>query len=177
MEETFSEFCTRVARKRESGRKFKVSNSWGVYDAYKALRKHKWLDIGRPLKEHEFYTIVRKMNELIAEEIASGRKVTLPSRMGTLELRKFERGAFLIDGKLVVTYPIDWMATMRLWYKDGEARKSKTLVRYTSKEIYKVWYNKYNANYPNKKFYEFSPVRSLQKKIHEKIVKDQVKLI
>jgi len=33
------EFCTLIAKKREKGKKWKISNSWGVYDAYKAIRK------------------------------------------------------------------------------------------------------------------------------------------
>ena len=69
-------------------RNVKVTNSWGVYDAYKVIRKHQWYDIGRPLKEHEFYSIIRGINDLLAEDIANGKEVTFPSRMGGLELRK-----------------------------------------------------------------------------------------
>jgi hypothetical protein len=43
-------------------RYYKVNNSLGVYDAYKWIRKNKWFNIGRPLKEHEFYSIIRKVN-------------------------------------------------------------------------------------------------------------------
>lgn len=33
-------------------REHEVRNSYGVYDAYKYIRKNKWFDIGRPLTEH-----------------------------------------------------------------------------------------------------------------------------
>ena len=67
---------------------FKVRGSFGIYDCYKAIRRHKWFDIGRPLKEKEFYSIIRGVNNLIAEEIANGETVTFPEKMGMLELRK-----------------------------------------------------------------------------------------
>ena len=81
-------------------RNVKVTNSWGVYDAYKAIRKHQWYDIGRPLKEHEFYSIIRGINDLLAEDIANGKDVTFPSRMGGLELRKIQSDISIVDGKL-----------------------------------------------------------------------------
>jgi hypothetical protein len=50
-------------------RKFAVTNSWGIRDAYKLIRKNHWFNIGRPLKESEFYHIIREVNNLLAEEI------------------------------------------------------------------------------------------------------------
>ena len=47
-------------------RNYKITNSIGVYDLYKLIRKNHWYDIGRPLKEHEFYAIIRKVNSLLA---------------------------------------------------------------------------------------------------------------
>ena len=36
----------------QDNRNHKITNSLGVYDSYKYIRKNKWLDIGRPLTEH-----------------------------------------------------------------------------------------------------------------------------
>lgn len=83
----FKEFSNQIKKANEP-RHVKISNSFGVYDCYKAIRKHQWYDIGRPLKEHEFYSIIRGVNNLFAEDIANGKEVTFPSRMGGLELRK-----------------------------------------------------------------------------------------
>lgn len=154
----YKDFKTfRLEVTQHKGCKGKVRNSWGIYDAYKLLRKNKWLDIGRPLKEREFYSIIRGVNNLMAAEMALGNTVILPENMGRLELRKFNPTAKYVKGKLVITYPINWDETLRLWYVDEEARKAKTLIRRTEDTVYTIKYSKYNATYNNQCFYEFAP--------------------
>lgn len=150
-------------------RKFRVTGSWGVYDAYKWLRRRKWQDTGQPLTEHQFYTIVREVNKALAEEVSKGRRVTLPHRMGALELVKRENRAVLEGGRLKTTYPVDWGATERLWQEDEESRIQKRLVKYTDKHCYRTGYFKGRANYGNKAFYRFFPVRALKLRLKEKI--------
>lgn len=152
-------------------KKAKVRNSWGVYDAYKAIRKNKWYDIGRPVKEQEFYNIIRSVNKLQAEEVSNGNEVHFPHGMGTLELRKIERGVSIVDGKLKNTYPIDWEKTLQLWYNDTEARENKTLVRNDTKYLYHIKYNKHDATYENQCFYEFSLNRFIKKALSKNINK------
>jgi hypothetical protein len=62
--------------------------------------------------------------------------------MGTLEIRKKPARVSIVDGKLVTNLPIDWDATLKLWYEDKESFENKTLVRVESEEIFKVYYNK-----------------------------------
>ena len=152
--ENIIEFKKRI-RKVTEHRKHSVRNSLGVYDCYKWIRKNKWLNIGRILTEHEFYSIIRQVNNLIAESIASGEEVTFPERMGTIELRKHEKNIVLDNGKIKTNLPIDWNATLELWYNDEESYKQKTLVRMDEEELYKLHYNTYKANFANKSFYEF----------------------
>lgn len=152
----------------------RIRNSWGNYDIYKYIRKHDWYDIGRPLKEHEFYSIIRGVNDLIADDLALGKTVILPSRMGRLELRKFQTGVSIVDGKLKVTYPINWSETLRLWYEDEEAKKNKTLLRNESDFIYHIKYCKHDANYENKTFYEFSLNRFIKRALKDNIVKGKI---
>ena len=45
------EFKKRVKRV-VAPKKHKIRNSIGVYDAYKWIRKNKWLNIGKPITEH-----------------------------------------------------------------------------------------------------------------------------
>lgn len=161
----------KLVQKASSPRQTKVSGSWGVYDAYKMIRKDKWEDTGRPLKEHEFYSIIREVNNLLAAEIVQGREIHFPSRMGKLELRKRESGVRLVEGKLRNTYPVDWDRTVRLWYEDEEARKDKTLLRNEDGTVYFVKYNKYNANYRNKEFYLFALNRKIKRALHDNIEK------
>lgn len=155
--------------KLDKPRKHKVNNSLGVYDAYKWIRKNKWLDIGRPITEHEFYTIIRQVNNLLAENFLKGRDIVLPHRLGTIELRKYETKMSFNNGKLHTNLPIDWDRTLKLWAEDEEAYKEKMLVKVEEKEIFKVFYNKGKANYNNKSFYEFEVNRDLKRRLKQRI--------
>ena len=152
------------------GVKFKITNSVGVYDMYKAVRRNGWYNIGRPLKEHEFYVIVRSINKLLAENIASGKEVVFPASMGRLELRKYPTGVKYVDGKLKNSYPIDWSSTNQLWAEDEEERQKHTLLRYESPLIYQVKYCKEDATYENKMFYQFKLHKKVRKKLQENII-------
>lgn len=147
----------------------KVRNSLGTYDAYKYIRKNKWFNIGRPITEHEFYSIIRKVNNLLAESILKGNDINLPHRMGTIELRKYNARISFKDDKLVTNLPIDWDRTLKLWSEDEESYKEKTLIKREEKEIFKVFYNKKSANYENQSFYTFEVNRDLKKRLKQKI--------
>lgn len=168
MKETFEEFEGKVL-KRSTERKIKINHSVGVYDAYKYIRKNNWFNIGRPLTEHEFYTIIRSINKLYAIELSKGNSVIFPQRMGTLELRKGNRGVSLKNGKLSISYPINWKETLKLWYNDAEAKEQKILIRYENNTVYHVKYNKYRAVYNNKSYYNFAVNRAIKQQLHKNI--------
>ena len=152
----------------------KVNNSLGVYDAYKWIRKNKWLNIGKCLTEHEFYSIIRKVNDYLADELVRGNDVRLPNRMGRLELRKYE-ARITFDGEKVKTnLPIDWDKTLKLWYEDEESYKSKTLIKMEEKEIFKVYYNKHLADYNNQVFYEFNINRDIKRRLKQRIKEGKI---
>lgn len=155
--------------KVSSPRIHRVRNSLGIYDAYKWVRKNKWLNIGRPVTEHEFYVIVRQVNNLIAENILNGEDIVLPHRLGTIELRKYNTKISIRDGKLITNLPIDWDRTLKLWSEDEEAYKDRTLVKMEEKEIFKVFYNKKSANYNNKSFMQFEVNRDLKRRLKQRI--------
>ena len=152
-------------------RKFKVVNSFGVYGVYLHMSRNKWYNIGRPVKKHEYYAIIRGVNNLLAQEIMQGNPVTFPSKMGKLELRKFEKGARMVRGRVSNTYPINWGATNKLWKEDEEERRKKTVIRYEVPFIYQVRYNVYNATYKNKGFYKFALNSKIKKALKENINK------
>lgn len=155
--------------KLDKPRTHKVRNSLGVYDAYKYLRKNKWVDIGRPLTEHEFYTIIRQVNNYLADNLLNGHDILLPHRLGTIELRKYDTRISFCNGKIVTNLPVDWDRTLKLWSEDEEAYKGRTLVKMEEKEIFKVFYNRRNANYSNKSFYSFEVNRDLKRKLKQRI--------
>jgi hypothetical protein len=154
MEEAYKEYISNLNGKAGRSPR-RVSNSFGVYDCYKLMRKNQWYNIGRPLKEKEFYAIIRGVNKLLAENIANGKTVKFPKKMGVLELRKHKAGAFFVDGKLKINYPPDWSETLKLWYEDEEARRNKTILRLENPWVYSVKYLRFPATYENKMFYQF----------------------
>ena len=163
-----ADFLSSIKKLKEP-RKHKVTGSIGVYQAYKFLRKNKWLNIGRHLTEHEFYSIIRKVNDYLADSFLHGNDIKLPHRMGRIELRKYD-ARISFDGKKIKTnLPIDWDRTLKLWYEDEEAYKERTLVKMEEKEIFKVYYNKQLADYNNQVFYEFNVNRELKKRLKQRI--------
>lgn len=159
----------RKVLKVDGPRTHNIRNSNGVYSAYKWIRKNKWLNIGRPVTEHEFYSIVRQVNNLLAEVILSGGDIVLPHRLGTIELRKYDTRISICNGKVVTNLPIDWDRTLKLWSEDEEAYKERTLVKMEEKETFKVFYNKRTANYENKSFMQFEVNRDLKRRLKQRI--------
>lgn len=161
--EDYNEFINKTIKRSGHGIKnFKVQNSWGVYDAYKLMRKNHWYDIGKPVSEHDFYSIIRGVNNVIAEELSKGATVVFPANMGKLELRKSQRGVSIEGGRLKNTYPVDWLSTLELWYTDKEEREKKTLLRKEDKYVYHIKYCKFKATYPNKCYYDFTLNRGIK---------------
>lgn len=159
----------RKVLKVDHSRNHKVKNSIGVYDIYKHIRKNKWYDIGQPITEHQFYTIIRQVNNVLADNLLKGNDIVFPNKMGRLEVRKFEPIIRFDDNKLTVRLPIDWDRTLKLWSEDEEAYKERTLVKMEEKEIFKVCYNKARADFPNKGFYQLQINRDLKIALKKKI--------
>ena len=159
----------------QNTRTHKITNSLGVYDAYKYIRKNKWFNIDRPLTEHEFYQIIRRINNYLVEELINGNDIIFPNRMGKLELRK-RNSLPIIDkkGNIKVTYAIDWDSTLKLWYEDEEAFNNKTLVKIPERNIFRVKYNKDTANYNNKSFMEFQVNRDIKTRLKQKIKNNEI---
>lgn len=167
----FKKTVKKVSKKRGNA---KIRGSLGVYDAYKWMRKQKWLNIGRPVKEKEFYAIIRRYHELLGDAILSGRTVTLPQKMGVVELKEKPPVVKMVDGKLQTNLPIDWNSTLNLWYEDEECRIKKTLVhRDSSESTFKIVYSYFEANYPNKSFFKLYVGRRLvERKRHKELKGD-----
>lgn len=155
------EFLSRV-KKVDGPREHHVRGSWGVYDAYKWYRKNKPSDRKYVLTESQYFAIIRRINMALREELINGNDVKLPCKMGQLEVRKYLPTITTEGKKIKTNLPIDWNATLKLWYEDKEAYEDRFLVRINVPEIYKIFYNKNLANYNNKSFYQFTPNRELK---------------
>lgn len=164
---TFNEFKASITGKNNK-RPWKVTNSHGIYDAYKLIRKSKWKDIGTSLTEHQFYTIVTTISQYLANQLGQGNNVKIPY-LGSIEIRKYSSYVKLKEGKLKTNYPIDWSATIKLWYEDQESYKNKTLVRMESKELFTIYWNKSHLKFTNKQYFQFRPSRGIKKNLSNNI--------
>ena len=151
----------REVLKVNKSRVHKVKNSLGVYDAYKWLRKNKWLDM-EPISEHDFYAIIRAVNKALAKSFLHLGSIKLPLRMGEIILRKYHPSITSQDGKIKTNLPVDWDSTLQLWSEDKESYKKRTLIRLEEKEVFKVLYDKSKALYNNKSFYTFELNRNIK---------------
>lgn len=155
--------------KVNSPRVYRINNSVGVYNSYKWIRKNKWLDIGGPVSEKDFYKIIRTLHKHLADCIARGQDVVLPYGMGRIELQKCPANIRMEKGIVKTNLPVDWDRTLRLWNDDMDAYVNRVLVRMESKEIYRIHYNRCKAKYSNKSFYELHINRDIKKKLRDNI--------
>ena len=167
------DFINRV-KKVKGSRKHSVVNSWGVYDAYRYIRKNKWFDIPRPLSTKEFYKIIREVNKLLANNLNEQLPIKFPHRLGELELRKYPKKITIKDNKLKTNLPIDWKSTLSLWYNDEESYNNRVLIKKECDYIYRIFYNKSNALFTNKTFYQFKPNRQLKINLVNNIVNNNI---
>lgn len=156
--------------KVDKPRKTSISNSWGVYDAFKYYRKNKPKDKKYVLSESQYFAIVRRTNLLLVEELFNQNDIVFPYSMGRLEVRKTIPRVYIDNGKIKSTYPIDWDRTIRLWYEDQESRKKKTLLKKKEKAVFRIVYNKSKAFYTNKNYFEFKVNRPLKLALRDVIL-------
>jgi hypothetical protein len=169
----YQEFRLNIIKSQEN-RKHKVTNSYGTKQAWRWIKKNKWLDIGQPITEREFGLIIKAIHKTLVDQLLSCRDIDFPHRMGKIELRKFNTWIGFKNGKLLTNLPIDWNKTIELWYEDRDAYDRKTFVRREAKEGYKIRYEKGMATYNNKTFYEFLPNKELKRKLKDKIENGEI---
>ncbi len=151
-------------------RNFKITNSLGVYDAYRWIRRNKYFGI-TPFKDSLFYKVIREVNKALIEDFLSTGIIEFPCKMGKLELRRYNIRLKLKDGKINTNLPINWKETLKLWSEDKESFNNKTLLRQTNlKCLYKIFYIKNKACYNNKTFYAFKINRGFKNSVVNKLI-------
>lgn len=161
MSESFNDFRKEIL-KVDGKRHHEIKNSIGIRDVYKHTNKE--------VDYKTFSTIVKAVNKELGLKLLEGHDINLPARMGLLEIRKYDaKIAIDNNGKVITNLPIDWIATLKLWYEDEKAKENKTLVKINEKEMFKLRYIKCKAVYNNKAFYEFKFSRELKKTLKNRI--------
>lgn len=162
MTDSYKDFIGKV-KNIKNNRVHKITNSLGIYDGFKYYRKNKPIDKKYVLTASQYYTITRKINELLIQSFLQGSDIVFPLRLGRLEARKYEtKCKFNKEGKLINNFPIDWDKTLKLWYEDEEAYNNKTIVRAEEKEVFNIYYNRIKGDYTNKVYYDFKPNRDFK---------------
>lgn len=172
---TEAEFINDI-KKVNSKRKHKIKNSFGVYDAYKYYRKNKPKDRKYIITESQYFSIIRTINNKLKDLLTANHDIVFPERLGKLQIIKKTPVVYKENNNIKNTYPIDWNTTLKLWYEDKESYVNKKIVKTVTQNVYKVIYNKSQANYNNKSFFDFKLNRDIKVKlkhnIQEGIIKD-----
>lgn len=158
-----------LIKKANTKKEHKITASLGMREAFRYYTKK-----SKALDEKEFRRVIRYINSLLQESLASGEDINLPCRMGRLELRKFKTSVSFKDGKIITNLPIDWDETLNLWYEDRESFREKRKVRMEVPEVFRVYYKKSTANYNNKSFFTFKVNRDLKQKLKTNIINKKV---
>lgn len=162
----------RLSARRRDTRVYTINNSYGVYDYWKYYRKN------RPKQRSyykmtcdQYYKLLRRVNEYLIELLMKNAQVVLPNKMGELVvLKKAAKVVFDEKGKMRTNRPINWDATIKLWFEDPEAEKNKTLVRWDNDEIITIRYRKATAVYNNSPFYNLQVTRAVKRLLASHLV-------
>ena len=155
-------------------RKQVITNSLGVYDAYRWIRKNNWLNIGQRITTKQFYLIIREINKALVQSFLEGHDIKFPYSMGKLMLVKRKSKLYYKDDLLINNHRVDWNETLNLWNEDKESYESKKLVRGLEDSIFYIIYVKKNATYKNKTYFKFRPMRSFKLLLKDKIKNKEI---
>lgn len=166
MKQSFEEFSKQV---RSKPKEYKIKNSWGVYDYYKYYRKNKPKDRKFVLTESQYFAIIRRTNQMLAENLLNYSFIQLPLHFGRIEIRKIDATPRIgRTGEKIHNRIVDWDKTLKLWYEDPQAYTDRILIRHECRDIFKVVYNKSKAIYTHKSYYLFKTNDTLQSRISQK---------
>ena len=152
---------------------YTVNNSYGVYDYYKYYRHNRPKDRSYyKMNEAQYYKLIRTVNEYLIDLLFQNKRLELPDGFGELIILRRDSKVIIKDGKVKTNRPVNWDATIRLWFEDKEAEKNKTLVRWDVDHVTTIKYLRTNAKFRNKAFYELQLVRRLKKRLSSLIAED-----
>lgn len=161
----YKEFSNEI-KKVKGPRIHKITNSYGVKEAYTYYNKHKPKEKKFIMKDVLFYKIIRLMNNALIDSLLDGNDLRFPANFGKLELRRYKLEPKLDDdGNLVYKAPIDWEKTLKFWHENEFARNNKILIKIEKHDNFKLIYNKSKAKYKNKSYVFFKANRAFRKKI------------
>ena len=140
MEQTFEEYL-KEAKNVNSNRTHKITGSQNTISGFHYYRKIRPQEKEFVLKDKEYLSIIREMNNLVADYLVENKSIRLPSGFGKLEIVKHETKSWIDEnGKFISNKMIDMHNTFKLWHEDEEARLNKTKVRHDEEFIFRLRY-------------------------------------
>jgi|VirMetMinimDraft_7_1064189.scaffolds.fasta_scaffold27790_3 hypothetical protein len=138
-------------------------------DSYKLYKE----SVENPTDIKTYLLLAADYNKFLIDKVLEGKSITLPSRMGTLEIvgRK-TKIRFDEDGKIIGLAP-DWVKTKELWDKNPQAKKEKKRVFHLNEDTggyrFKFLWSKKNVLVENKTLYSLRLTRTNKRAVHENI--------
>lgn len=134
---------------------------------------NKYLAIADDAVDIKTYADINKLyNKFLISKALEGHVVTLPARMGTLNIQGKYQEVKIVDGKVRGLAP-NWADTKKLWDSNPEAKERKQIVYCTNSETegirYKWIWSKLNILVENKKVYSLILTRENKRAVYKKI--------
>ena len=165
MKESFEEFLKR-SKNVSGNRTHKITGSQNTISGFYYYRKIRPKESQFVLKDIEYLSIIREMNNLMADSLIKNKSVKLPSGFGKLEIIKVEPISWIDkDNNFKTNRMIDMNSTFKLWYDDKEARENKTIVRYDDDFIFRIKYSTRGRLYKYNKYFSIQFNRELRQKL------------
>lgn len=130
--------------------------------------------VENPVDIQTYLILAGDYNTFLIDKVLEGKGVTLPSRMGTLEiLGRKQTIKFNEEGKVEGLAP-DWVKTKALWDSNPKAKEQKKLVHHINNHTdgvrYKYLWSKKNVLVENKTLYSLRLTRTNKRAVHSKIM-------
>lgn len=155
-------------------RTHKITNSYGVYDAFKYYRKHRNKKSKVLITDSQYFSIIRLFNKGLIDLLLNNKSVLFPYKMGALEIRKYKTHVLLTEDGIKTNKPIDWESTLALWYEDADSYNNKVLIRRDVDEIFRILFLKNKACFINKTFYNLAINRAFKKLVQKQILNNEL---
>lgn len=165
MEQTFEEYL-KEAKNVHGDRKHKITGSQNTIAGFHYYRKIRPKEPRFVLKDYQYLSIIREMNNLVADYLVENKSIRLPSGFGKLEIVKIETKSWITDdGKFKTGKIVDMHNTFKLWYEDEEARINKTKIRFDEDYIFRIKYPMRNRIYEHHRYFSIQFNRELRHKL------------
>lgn len=152
----------------------KIGKSYLTKDYYKYYVKENKNHVDFLL----YKAILKKLAEKYTKELLEYHTVKFPLRMGYADL--FYREAEVLKlptGRHKINCPVNWGETRKLWNRDSEAKRLKTVIYSENRLVIKPSYKKKERSFRNQKHYNVRFREWILKEIFEKFIKFNFKEI